>query len=89
MPGIKDVVISTDSNNQKQKVQKRLLLLNLNEIYRYFKEEKPEIKIGFSKFCTLRPPNCVLAGSSGTHSICVCSYHQNVKLLLLGNFLSL
>ena len=28
------------------------------------------------------PKWCVLAGSSGTHSVCVCTYHQDMKLLL-------
>ena len=36
----------------------------------------------FFTFCALRPKHCVLAGSPGTHSICVCSIHQNVKLML-------
>ena len=25
---------------------------------------------------------CVLAGASGTHCVCVCTIHQNVKLML-------
>ena len=37
--------------------------------------------MGFSKFTELRPPYCVLAGASGTHCVCVCTIHQNVKLL--------
>ena len=42
------------------------------------------MKIGFSKFAELRPRYCVLAGASGTHSVCVCTIHQNVKLMILG-----
>ena len=42
----------------------------------------PQQKIGFSKFCTLRPKWFVLAGSSGTHSVCICSTHQNAVLLI-------
>ena len=38
--------------------------------------------MGFSKFAELRPKWCVLAGSTGTHSVCVCSIHQNAKLLV-------
>ena len=30
----------------------------------------------------MAPKWCVLAGSSSTHSVCVCTYHQNMKLLL-------
>ena len=40
------------------------------------------MKIGFSKFCTLHPKLFVIAGSSGTHSVCVCTTHQNTILLV-------
>ena len=42
------------------------------------------IKVGFSKFADFHPKHCVLAGASGTHSVCVCTIHQNVKLMMLG-----
>ena len=55
-----------------------------------FKEVHPECKIGFSKFCTLRPKWCVSVGASGTHSVCdlkmeerspgTRSYHHYVPL---------
>ena len=62
--------------------QKRLVLCNQREMYAAFKEKYPNVKLGFSKFCTFRPKWCVLAGSSGTHSVCVCSIHQNAILLV-------
>ena len=40
------------------------------------------MQIGFSKFCSLRPKLCVIHGSSGTHSVCLCTHHQNTKLTL-------
>ena len=36
----------------------------------------------FSKFCKLRPKNVVLPRESGAHSVCVCTIHQNTKLML-------
>ncbi|KAK6191101.1 hypothetical protein SNE40_002846 [Patella caerulea] len=33
-------------------------------------------------FAALRPKWCVLAGASDTHSVCVCKYHQNPKLMV-------
>ena len=54
---------------------------NLRELYHSFKNSHPEVKVGFSKFAEMRPGHCVLAGASGTHSICVCTIHQNVKLM--------
>ena len=57
-------------------------LCNLQELYTAFKEKYPNVNIGFSKFCAFRSKWCVLAGSKMTHSVCVCSVHQNVVLLV-------
>lgn len=78
MPGAKDKV----SISKNQYMQKVLILVNLNELYAAYKFEHPSIKIGFSKFCMLRPKWCVLAGSAGTHFVCICTIHENVSLLL-------
>lgn len=80
LPGMKDVV----SIRKKVYERKRLILCNLRELYSGFKWEHPHLKIGFSKFCGLRPKWCVLAGASGTHLVCVCTIHQNVILLIHG-----
>jgi len=76
MPGKKDTV----SIGYKQHKQKRLLLCNLAELFAIFKEKHPDIKIGLSKFCSLRPKWCKPVGSPGGHSVCVCSIHQNAVL---------
>ena len=78
MPGKKDRV----SIGRHNYVQRCLILCNLKELYTAFQEKYPEAKISFSKFCSLRPKWCVLAGASGTHSVCVCTIHLNMKLLL-------
>lgn len=44
----------------------------------------PFEKVSFSKFASLRPPECVLAGWSGAHVICVCFIHENFKLSFHG-----
>ena len=41
---------------------------------------KPNIKVGLSKFCDLRPPNIKLFDS--IPYICVCIYHENMRFLL-------
>ena len=64
--------------------QKRLLLCNLKELYIAYKEKYPQHKVGLSKFCELRTKWCVTVSSSGTHSVCVCTHHQNTKLLVDG-----
>ncbi len=60
----------------------------LREVYQLFKETFPTKTIGFSKFAELRPKHCVLAGASDTHAVCVCTIHQNVKLMMMGGNLS-
>ena len=62
-------------------MQKRLLLSNMREMFVAYRDRNgPEI--GFFKFCELRPKLCITVGSAGTHSVCVCTIHQNVKLML-------
>ena len=79
-PGKKEYV-SIKENDEKVHKQKRLLLINLKELCANYKEQYPNDQISFSKFCTLRPKWCVTVASSGMHSVCVCEYHQNAKLL--------
>ena len=80
MPGKKDVV-SLKVNGERKHIQKQLILCNLKELHALFRERNPDIKVGFSKFAELRPKECVLVGASGTHSVCVCTTHQNMKLM--------
>ena len=81
MPGKKDCV-SVKKDGMMVLEQKYLVLCNLKEAYELFKEKMPQLKIGFYKFADLRPKECVLAGAAGTHSVCVCTIHQNVKLMM-------
>ncbi|CAH1104638.1 unnamed protein product [Psylliodes chrysocephalus] len=83
LPGKKEYK-SVHENGQRVQKQKRLILGNLNEIYQLFKQKYPFEKVSFSKFASLRPPECVLAGSSGTHVVCVCLIHENFKLSFHG-----
>ena len=55
---------------------------NLQEFYTTFQEKHPSVNIWVSKFCSERPKWCVLVGSKMTHSVCACSAHQNVVLLV-------
>ncbi|XP_024947522.1 uncharacterized protein LOC112495382 [Cephus cinctus] len=83
LPGKSDFV-SVKVSNERVHMQKRLILTNLKELYQLFEEKYAEVKCSFSKFATLRPKYCVLAGVSGTHSVCVYAIHENVKSLIDG-----
>ena len=87
-PGMKDFV-SVTKDSIKTKHQKFLLLLNTKQLFLEFKKEYPSVKIEFSKFSELRPKWVKTVNHSGIHSVCLCQYHQNVKLLVSvipGNF---
>ena len=85
MPGMKDFVTVKVNDGKKERLQKRLVYCNLRELFELFKTEFPNFKVGFSKFAEFRPEQCILAGASGTHTVCVCIIHQNVKLMIEGN----
>ena len=75
MPGAKDYVSIARNVHQ----QKHLLLCNLKELYQSSEEKFPQHKIGLSMFCKFRPKWWVTISSSSTHSVCVCTVHQNIK----------
>ena len=83
MPGKNDYK-TVLKNGKRVREQKYLVLCNLNEAYQLFKSKKQNIKISFSKFADLRPKECVLAGGAGTHTVCICTIHQNMKLMIVG-----
>ncbi|KAK3919732.1 Putative phosphoribosylaminoimidazole-succinocarboxamide synthase 2 [Frankliniella fusca] len=83
LPGKKDFK-TVKIDGERVQMQKRLLLLTVGELYEVFKEECPAYEVSISRFAELRPLYIVLAGAAGTHSVCVCTIHQNVKLMMYG-----
>ena len=83
LPWKKDYVSIQLPDKTKMKKQKQLLLSNISEIYKQFKRENHDKKIGFSTFAFSHPKWCIPVDAAGAHNVCVCPYHQNVKLMLL------
>ncbi len=81
MPGKRNFV-SIRQKGKRVHFQNRLILSNLREAFEEFKSIFPNHKVGFSKFAEFRPKHCVLVRASGTHSVCVFTIHQNVKLMM-------
>ena len=81
-PDKKDCISIRNKDGSKEKVQKGRLLANISEIYANFNAGFPSLNIGFSTFALLRPKWCMPVGVAGSHNVCVCTYHQNVKLML-------
>ena len=63
--------VSVTKDSVKRKHQKRLLLLNINQLFLEFKKEHPTVKIGFSKFRELRPKWVNTVSLSDMYSVCV------------------
>ena len=56
------------------------LIWSLKETFGMFQKEKSHVKMGFSKFYSLRPEN-VLLQAAMPQQVCLCQYHDNVKML--------
>ncbi|KAJ8671423.1 hypothetical protein QAD02_002682 [Eretmocerus hayati] len=81
MTSMKDVV-SVKVDEKRLRIQKRLLMMDLKELHELYKKTYQNMSISFSEFAKLRPQYCVLMGAKGTHSVCVCTIHQNCKMML-------
>lgn len=68
---------------KKMSTLKKKLLWNLNDLYTQFQLKFPtNNKTGLSKFADLWPKHCALVESSGIHSVCMCTIHQNAQLVI-------
>ena len=62
--------------------QVRYMMMSLREAYNKFIEQHSITKMSLSKFCELRTLNIKLFDHL-LHQVCLCSYHENVRLLLV------
>ena len=79
-PGRKDYTIVRKVTG-KERLQRSYLMMTVRDAYALFCEQFPDKKIGFSKLASLRPPN-VCPNSKFPHNVCMCRYHENMRLLL-------
>lgn len=64
-------------------VQKRILIHDLPDLYKdWISVSGLQHVPCLAFFSQLRPKQCVFAGGPGTHLVCVCQIHQNIKLKL-------
>ena len=75
--GNSDCMSMRQRKQSKLERQKHFILWNLKEAYTNFKQKYPNHKIVFPKFADLRLKWWVLAGRTGTDSVCVCKIHKN------------
>ena len=62
--------------------QLRYMLTSLREAHHLYSIQHSANNIGLSKFCELRPSNLKLFEHI-PHNVCICSYHENVHLMLV------
>lgn len=64
-------------------ISKRMLLYDLKPLYYKWRSQTNFEKVPCKTiFASLKPKKCIFPGEPGTHNICVCEQHQNVKLKL-------
>lgn len=81
--GTKECITLKEAGQSSKKVQKRLILYDLKNLYSKWVEETTPTTVPCLAFFTkLKPIQCSFAGEPGTHNICVCAIHQNIKLKL-------
>ena len=86
MPGKRDCITIKD-NGVGTTLQKRILLYNVRETYGLFLDEyvNTNITLSLTSFNELRPSN-ILTQSNMSHRSCLCTYHENINLLLKSLF---
>lgn len=80
-PGKRDAVITRNDDGEKIKLQKKYLTITLKEAFFLFKADHPEVRIGFSSFCELRPVQVKLRDETPAN-VCLCEEHENMRLLI-------
>lgn len=84
-PGIKDFMVIRDSEGKRQKVQKRVMTMSLNEAHLEFNNQFPDFKVSRSKFSSLRPKYVDLFSNASIYS-CLCKCCSNMNLLMQSLF---
>lgn len=81
LPGKNDYVNLKTNHGKKEKVQKRTMLMTVEEAYREYKLRFPDNPVSISKFHSLRPLQ-VVKFSETPHNICVCIYCANMEFIV-------
>ena len=83
-PGKKDRIIIRETTEERDRIkttqQVHYIMMSLWEAYKFI--EHSTVKMSLSRFCELRPPNVKLFDHR-PHQVCLCSYHENIRLLLV------
>lgn len=79
LPSKKDVLKLKDKDGKVTIIQKHLMTITLQEAHKVFTEENPDMKIGFTSFRKLKPPQVKRVSETNRRS-CLCKTCCNVAL---------
>lgn len=82
MPGINDQMTVWE-NGIKTRLRKHYLVMFLREAFALFQQCHPNVAVGLSKFCSLRPKNVLLLKHQAADH-CKCQIHENFMYKLKG-----
>lgn len=77
LPSKKDVLKLKDKDRKVTIIQKHLMAITLQEAHKVFTEENPDMKIGFTSFRKLKPPQVKRVSEKNRWS-CLCKTCCNV-----------
>lgn len=80
LPGKKDYATIRNVKEGKQRVQKRLMLMTVDEAYHEFIKMYPDLKVSSSKFHYLRPKHIDIVAKT-PQNMCCCSYCENMQFV--------
>ncbi|KAK3929167.1 ARL14 effector protein [Frankliniella fusca] len=83
LPG-KNNFVTVRENGVRERRQVHLLMANIRHVHEEFLKNHPDMQLSLSKFASVRPKECYLASKSGMHNVCVCTIHENPKLMFKG-----
>lgn len=59
-------------------------MADVQDLHANFLKKYPTLKISLAAFRALRPRQCIPVGAKGTHNVCVCKIHGNIRLKMRG-----
>ena len=72
-----------DENGDTVKLKRLYMMYTLSEAFEMFCEQHPKVKISQSTFCNCMPDHVMLRANTPT-DMCLCTYHENIHLLVNG-----
>lgn len=84
LPGKNDTMIVKGTDGEKIRLQKRVFMYSIKELFCKFKKEFSSLKLGRTRFFQLAKKTLILPFSKMPIYSCMCKIHENFKLAFKG-----